>query len=190
MENNPAYQDDYRDEMLNGQIMAMSPRPSVNHNRIINNLLLIFGNYLRGKQCEAFSDGVDVYLTNLDRVIPDMMVVCNPSIIKRDGIHGAPDLIVEILSFSTSKNDKGYKKKLYEQCGVKEYWIVDPRAKTIEVFSLEDSQYIITGIYSHIPDEEIAEMSEEEKAEIEHEFKSSLFDDLTISVEQVFDRTL
>lgn len=189
--NNLAYQyDEPWEEMLDGKILAMSPRPNVNHNIVCTNISRLFGNYLFGKSCIAFGDGTDVYLTENDRVIPDVMIVCNRDIIKRNGIHGAPDLVVEVLSPSTGKNDKGYKKRIYEKCGVKEYWIVDPRFKSIEVYVLEDGHYNIYGIYSHYEDEELIEMDNDEKLEVVYTFKTSLFNDLTISIEDVFDKTL
>ena len=63
MSNNLAYQEDMRTELINGEIVSMSPSATTKHNFIINNLMLIFGNYLLGKNCTPFSDGVDVYLT-------------------------------------------------------------------------------------------------------------------------------
>ena len=136
--NNLAYQAEPWEEKLNGQIILMSPRPSVNHNQLIGNIYHIFRSYLKGKACKAFTDGVDVFLTDKDNVIPDAMIVCNKDIIKPDGIHGAPDLVVEVLSPSTAKNDRGYKKDLYEAAGVKEYWIVDPTMRSIEAYLLSD----------------------------------------------------
>lgn len=185
--NNLAFQDDYRDEILNGQPVAMSPRPSVNHSRVTGNIYRIFGNYLQGKKCEAFPDGVDVYLTEKDRIIPDMMVICNKDIIKPDGIYGAPDLIVEVLSPSTAKRDKGYKKELYEKCGVKEYWIVDVNSRSIDVYQSTDGKFTLENVYIIFPDYTLKNMTEEEKADIITEFKSSLFDDLTINLFDVFE---
>ena len=135
MNENLAYQEAPRMELLNGKIVMMSS-PSVNHNIISFNIARIFSDYLAGKNCMAFHDGVDVYLTNQDRVIPDAMIVCNKNIIQMDGVHGAPDLIVEVLSPSTSKNDRGYKRDLYEKSGVKEYWIIDPLTRSIEAYLL------------------------------------------------------
>ena len=117
---NLAFQEDIWEEILNGKIIAMSPRPSVNHNIVMTNIYNIFTNYLEGNTCEAFTGGIDVHLTEKDTVIPDVMIVCNKEIIKKDGIYGAPDLIVEVLSPGTAKNDRGYKRDLYGKCGVKE----------------------------------------------------------------------
>ena len=189
MNGNLAYQEEFRDEMLDGQLVAMAPSPLVNHNRISFNITRIFQNYLDGKTCEAFNDGTDLYLSPKDRVVPDMMVVCNPDIIKSTGVYGAPDLIVEILSPSTSKRDRGYKKDLYEKCGIKEYWIIDSQSRSIEVYLLKDGKYILDNVYTLYPDYELERMSSEEIAKIQKEFRCSLYDDLIISVEKIFDRT-
>lgn len=173
-------------ELLDGKITFMSPRPNISHNRIITNIVTIFNTYLKGKTCETFSDGVDVYLTEKDRVIPDAMIVCNPEIIKTDAIHGVPDLIVEVLSPSTAKNDKGYKKKLYEKCGVKEYWIVDANNKSVEVYLLKDGEYELENLYIIYPDYVIEKMTDEEKSEIINEFKTSLYNDMTVNVNDIF----
>ena len=135
MNGNLAYQEEPREELLGGRIYMMSS-PTVNHSQIASNIYYAFRSYLKGKTCRPFNDGVDVYLTENDRVIPDAMIVCNKNIIRLDGIHGAPDLVVEVLSPGTAKNDRGYKKNLYETAGVKEYWIVDPISHSIEVYIL------------------------------------------------------
>lgn len=152
MTDNLAYQEEPWEEKLNGQIILMSPRPSVNHNRVAGNIYHIFRNYLEGKTCKAFTDGVDVFLTEKDNVIPDAMIVCNKDIIKPDGIHGAPDLVAEVLSPSTAKNDRGYKKDLYGAAGVKEYWIIDPAMQSIEAYLLSDGRYVLDGFYGIFPD--------------------------------------
>lgn len=61
--------------------------------------------------------------------------------IKKDGLHGAPDLVIEILSPSTAKYDKNQKKVVYERHGVKEYWIVDPETKEVQGFFLKDGAF-------------------------------------------------
>ena len=137
MNTNLAYQEEPREELLNGKIFMMSS-PSVNHYQITFNIVSAFQSYLKGKNCRAFGDGVDVYLTEEDRVIPDAMIVCNKDSIQKNGIHGTPELIVEVLSPSTAKNDKGYKKDLYESVGVREYWIVDPEKQRVMVYGFEN----------------------------------------------------
>ncbi|MDR1532649.1 MAG: Uma2 family endonuclease [Clostridiales bacterium] len=181
-----------REEVLNGHVIAMSPRPLVNHNIVAGNIARLFGNYLRGKPCRAFWE-LDVYLTERDRVIPDVMIVCNRDIIKKNGIYGAPDLIVEVLSPSTATKDRGYKKNLYEKCGVKEYWLVDTDSRSIEVQVLKATgpgpggRFELDKIYSLFPDYMLETMTKEEKADIIHEIKITLFDDMTIKLEEAFE---
>lgn len=154
MNGNPAYQEEPRDELLHGEIYMMSS-PSVNHSQTASNIYYAFRSFLKGKPCRAFNDGVDVYLTDEDRVIPDAMIVCSKNIIRPDGIHGAPDLVVEVLSPSTAQNDRGYKKDLYESSGVKEYWIVDVKSRSIESYMLSDGKYILDRIYQLASDDMI-----------------------------------
>lgn len=184
MADNLAYQEDWRTETYNGEIVYISPRPAVNHNRVSGNIYRAFGNHLEGKPCEAFADGTDVHLTEKDCVIPDVMIVCNRDIIKRDGIYGAPDLIVEVLSFGTQKNDRGYKKNLYEKCGVKEYWLVDPETRTVEVYLSKEGKFDLDEVYQIVPD--YVKMSAEEKEAYKNEVRVSLYDDFYIPLDAIF----
>ncbi|MCI9045595.1 MAG: Uma2 family endonuclease [Peptococcaceae bacterium] len=182
------YDDDYRSELINGKIIMMSPRPVFNHVTVASNIYRIFANYLKGKSCTPFDDGFDLYLTEKDHFVPDAMVVCDPNKIKYNGVHGAPDLVVEVLSPSTMKNDKGYKKDVYEQCGVLEYWLVDVNNKSVEQYLLQDGKFVLNDIYVIQPDYVLDDMSEAEKAELVWDFKCSLYDDLLIHLEDVFER--
>ncbi len=185
---NLAYRnEEIRTELLNSKIVNMTPRPAVNHNIVISNINHIFKTFLKGKNCTTFIDGVDVFLTKDDRVIPDVTIVCNKDIVKKNGIYGSPDLMVEVLSPGTAKNDRGYKKDLYERCGIKEYWIVDTESRSIEVYWLKDGQYVLEDVYSIFPDYLLEKMTEKEKEEVAKEFKTFLFPDLTISLEDVFE---
>ena len=94
MNDNLARVEYQRNELLNGRLVMMSPRPTYNHNRIASNIFRMFDNYLAGKNCTAIADGTDLYLTEKDRFVPDMMIVCDRNKIKYNGVHGAPDLLV------------------------------------------------------------------------------------------------
>lgn len=181
MNENLAYHDELREELLNGEIVMMSS-PSVNHNRVASHIYYAFQTFLRRKPCETFSDGVDVFVTDNDRVIPDVIIVCNREIIEKDGIHGAPDLIVEVLSPGTAKNDRGYKKSLYENLGVREYWIVDTELRSIEVYLLSCGTYTLDEIY-RLPDNG---MIEREKEYCKGTIPVSLYDDFSIPLEEIF----
>ena len=134
---------------------------------------------------QSFFD-VYVYLTDKNKVAPDIAVVCGKDIVKKDGIHGTPDLIAEVLSAGTSARDRAEKKNLYEKHGVKEYWIVSAEGRSIEVYLLENDRYCLDNTYAVHDDFDLSEMTEEEKAAVITEFKTSIFDDLLISVEEVF----
>jgi len=188
MNTNLAYEDETWDELIDGKIVMMSPRPTISHNIVAGNIYNIFSNYLKGKRCTPFSDGVDLYLTEKDRFVPDGMIVCEPNKIKSRGVYGAPDLVVEVLSRSTAKRDRSYKKAVYEKAGVKEYWLVEPNNKSIEQYILEDNQFVLNDIYTLTTDYDLEEMTDEEKAAIVTEFKCSLYDDLIIKLEDVFER--
>lgn len=189
MSGNLAYQEDRREELIDGKVVAMSPRPSFNHNQVSFNIARLFADYLDGRKCTPIADGMDLYLTEENQFVPDFMVVCDPDKIKPDGIHGTPDLVVEVLSPSSMLNDKTRKKEVYAHCGVREYWLVDPVSKTIEVYHTNGNEFILHSIYALRPDWELAKMSEDERAAVETHFKCSLFDDLDISLERIFYRT-
>lgn len=183
---NLAYREDIRKELINGKVAAMSPRPSVNHNVISENIIFIFKQYLRGKKCAPFGDGVDLYLDENNRFVPDGMIVCDRDKVNWDGVHGAPDLVWEILSPSTAKNDKWHKKNVYAFCGVPEYWIVDPVNRAIEIYLLQDGQYVLDNLCTLVPPEYMERLDEDEKAEVITEFKCHLYDDLVIRLEDIF----
>ncbi len=118
-------------ELIYGVPYGMSPAPRLRHQEqaldLAHKLLLFF----EDEPCRVFIAPLDVFLRDEDQdeeivVEPDVLVVCDPDRIKDDGIHGAPDLVAEVLSDSTGGKDWGVKKELYERSGVKEYWIVHP----------------------------------------------------------------
>ena len=194
-QSNLAYQEAYPGEwwtkqMIDGKAVMMAPA-TVNHNRIALNISHIFYTFLKGRKCEYFPDGVGLYLgKNKEEYVPDGMVVCDPDKVKRNGVYGAPDLVVEVLSRSTAKHDRGHKKDVYEQYGVREYWIVSPEDLFIEQYVLQDGRFVLRDVYHKYPAYALEDMTEEERAEIVTEFSCALFEDLTIRVEDVFGRVV
>ena len=100
-------------------------------------------------------------------------------------VDGALGLVIEILSRSTAKRDRGYKKDAYERYGVKEYWIVHPTEFSIEVYTLIDSKYSFDMFYI-LEKRMLDYMTQEEKDEIEYTFSPSMFPDLIIDIREVF----
>lgn len=193
MSSNLAYQDEFRQnirqELIDGQVFMMSPRPAWNHNQVSFNIARLFANHLYGSKCVPIADGMDLFLTEKNHFVPDFMVVCDPDKIKADGVYGAPDLVVEVLSPSTAKNDRERKKAAYAQAGVKEYWIVSPNEKFVEVYRACQGEFSLHDLYTLRQDWELERMTEEERAEVVFQFQCSLFDDLTLSLEDIFYRT-
>lgn len=186
MNGNLAYQNERWEELIDGEVVMMAPA-STGHAAISGNIYNIFKNYLKGKKCAPFVEGPLVYLTEKDHFVPDFMVVCDRSKLKSSGLHGAPDLVVEILSPSTGKRDRSYKKDVYERCGVREYWLVSPGDQYVEQYLLEDGELKLHDVCAHYPDWELEAMSEEKRAAVISSFKCSLFDDLDISLDDIFD---
>ena len=140
-----AWDDDRRWELIDGVPYAMSA-PTWQHQGISGELFLQFGNFLKGKPCRVFAAPFDVRL-NFDAaddtvVQPDLVVICDRSKIGGTGCAGVPDLVVEILSPSTSKHDKLLKFNTYQHAGIREYWMVDPDSKTLSVNILKDGEYV------------------------------------------------
>lgn len=189
MDTDLAYQDDWkesmRNELIGGRLVMMSPA-ATNHVFISGNIYRLFSNYLHGKKCTPIADGVTVYLTDKDHFVPDFMVVCDRDKIKGDGVHGAPDLVVEVLSPSTVKRDRTHKKDVYGKCGVREYWLVDPASKTVEVYRNTGTELVLQEVYAVYPDWMLPRLTESERAAVITEFKCSLFDGLTISLDDIF----
>lgn len=151
-----AWDDNTRYELYNGQPVALAS-PSDVHQRISMALSAQFYNYLEGKKCSAFAAPFDVRLfedkgdspEDVDIVLqPDLMVVCDESKLDRHGVHGAPDLVIEILSPGSARYDKLVKYSLYQRAGVREYWLVDPATRTVCVYVLEDGSYHAATVYS------------------------------------------
>ena len=149
------WEDGVRYELIDGFPYMMSS-PSMNHQRLIGRLFVQFWMFLQGKSCEVFLSPFDVRL-NADEgdnivVQPDLVIVCDRSKLNGKCCVGAPDMLIEVLSPSSSKLDKHIKLQKYQKYGVREYWIVDPDSNTIQAFTLANGLYIIKS-YS---DEDIA----------------------------------
>ena len=144
-----SWDDDIRYELIDG-IAYMMAAPTAAHQSILGELYRQLANYLKGKSCKVFLAPFDVCLSGLgdedDTVVqPDVLVICEVSRLDKKRCNGAPDMVIEILSPSTSKRDLFIKLKKYQNAGVREYWIVDPDSKSVNVHILENGHYVITS---------------------------------------------
>jgi len=174
-----SWPDDEQWEVIEGDAYNMSPGAGITHQNVSGELFYAFKHYLRGKECRVYHPPFDVVLpengetvnsaTNI--VQPDIMVICDKNKLFEDKCCvGTPDLIVEILSPSSASRDMKYKFSLYERFGVKEYWLVDPVYKTVQVYTLGiDKLYGRPAIYSS-----------------EDKIKVGIFADLEIDLKIIF----
>lgn len=140
--------EDERYELLNGELIE-SPSPKEIHQYISGILHLMIGTFVRERSLgKVYFSPFDVVLSDTNVVQPDLLFVSNEraDIITPDNVQGAPDLVVEILSPATAERDRTVKLDLCAHHGVKEYWLVDPDAKTIAVLLRGEGGFVVDGI--------------------------------------------
>jgi len=153
------WMDDVRRELFDGFIRLMTPAPSRMHQEISFNLSRLFGNFIHNKHCKGFAAPSDVRFPKDDKsksdkqvytvLQPDLFIVCDLSKLDDRGCLGAPDLVIEIISPKNSKRDTHDKFEIYQQHGVREYWIINPNDENVTVFILDDkSKFQFVGIYA------------------------------------------
>lgn len=143
------WDDEKRYELIDGIPYMMSPAPTQRHQEVSGALFNQFYTFLKGQSCKIFSAPFDVRLNvdcGDDTVFqPDLLIVCDHSKLDGKCCKGAPDLVIEIVSPSTARTDRVIKYQKYLAAGVKEYWIVEPDTKTIQVCILENGRYYMTA---------------------------------------------
>jgi Uma2 family endonuclease len=141
-----------RVELIKGKIFKMSPAPSRFHQEISWLLARQLDKVFHKSSCKMYAAPFDVRLVNFKEssndnqivtvVQPDLCVICDNEKLDERGCFGAPDLIIEILSPGNSNREMTIKFDLYEENGVKEYWIVNQSEKTILIYVLKDDKFI------------------------------------------------
>lgn len=135
-------------ELIKGKIFRMSPAPATRHQQISSKISNRLWNFLENKQCQVFAAPFDVRLpinskknADVETVVqPDICVICDSNKIDTKGCLGPPDLIIEILSPGNSKKEMKDKYEVYEESGVKEYWLVDIANECVFVYVLDKSR--------------------------------------------------
>ena len=128
----------------------MAPSPTMIHQLILGRLFTFTNDYVEENELGTMIlSPADVVLSMRDVVQPDLMYISaeREDIIAENNVVEAPDLVVEILSEATKTTDRTSKKTLYEQNGVREYWIVDPQKETIDQLILRDGTFELTGTF-------------------------------------------
>jgi Uma2 family endonuclease len=164
-----------RVELLKGYVAKMPSSPNSGHQMISADLTRQFCNFLHKKPFRAFAAPFDVYLPNHKNtgqtiVQPDLCVICDLEKIEKKGCVGAPDLIVEILSPGNSRKEVIDKYEIYQEAGVKEYWVIYPAEQVLQVYSLENAIFVAKK--PNAPGDM---------------YESQLFPELQINVEAIFE---
>ncbi|BCX88459.1 hypothetical protein MIN45_P0828 [Methylomarinovum tepidoasis] len=138
-----ALDDERRYEIINGELLTV-PAPSSFHQRYSRNLEVLLFEFVRERKLgHVFHAPIDVILSPENVVHPDILFVARErrDIIQERGIFGPPDLVVEIVSPSSVHRDYALKQRLYERFGGREYWLVDPGNRTVDVLGLDGDAY-------------------------------------------------
>lgn len=142
-------------ELLRGKIRKMSPAPSIRHQEIAFRLSMQMGTSLKANSCRIFFAPIDVRLYNHKKslkadkevftvVQPDLCIICDPvKLADNRSCNGAPDLVVEILSPGNAKREMKDKFELYEEAGVREYWLVHPLDENVLIYVLDENERFI-----------------------------------------------
>jgi len=135
--------DGHRYELHEGEL-SVTPAPGARHQRVLLNLALVLAPHVRAHTAgELFVAPFDCIMTNITVVEPDLLYLdqARRQLLSERALEGAPTLAIEILSPSTGHIDRRRKMTLYAKHGVDWYWIVDPPARTIDVYRLAGEGY-------------------------------------------------
>lgn len=165
--------DDWRYQLIEGEII-MAPAPNFFHQTIASNIAIAIGRYLADHPLgRVLFAPLDVYLSDNDVYQPDVLFISREreSIIREDGLHGAPDFVVEILSARTARYDLNAKRRGYARAGVRELWLVFPEAKRVDRFALQENAALAASSHA-----------------LGETFHSPLFPDLKFRTNEIFAR--
>lgn len=171
------WQFEERVELIRGKLFKMSPAPNTQHQRISRVLAYRLSAFFINQRCEMFSAPFDVRLPvsrkkgqDTTVVQPDLCVICDPNKLDERGCAGAPDLVIEILSPGNSKKEMREKFEVYEEAGVREYWLVNPLDNVVLVYVLNEAGKYIG----------LAPVTEDQ------ELRAAIFPELLIDLKEVF----
>jgi len=139
-----------RYQLINGEVFQMAS-PSVAHQALLMGLSSKFDNWLLDKPCKVFASPLDVRLfpkeDNSDNTVvqPDLLVVCDKNKLSKGSVNGAPDLVVEIVSPSNTHSEIFHKFHYYLEAGVREYWVIEPETKRVQVHIYDNGHYLSTA---------------------------------------------
>ena len=137
-------------EIIKGKLFRMTAAPSRLHQKVTLKLGALLLQFLNKHPCEVYTAPFDVRLPKVSTkneeiftvVQPDICVICDKDKLDQAGCIGAPDLIVEVLSPGNNKKETHHKYEVYQEFGVKEYWIIQPIEQTLMIYTLQNGRYV------------------------------------------------
>lgn len=163
-----------RYQLIEGELYQMAPAPNLFHQDIVGKVYRLLADHVEKHRLgRVFIAPCDVYLSDHNVVQPDVLFVSTAlaSILATDGVHGAPELVVEVVSPSTAQLDKTAKRRVYARTGVKEFWLIDPVLLQVHLYD-----------FARDPAKAVRILDEDES------FGSALLPGLTIAAADVFKR--
>lgn len=137
----------FKTEKVDGVIFNMSPSAGFAHGQINGNIYQAIKRQIKNSVCSVSMENLDLYLSDDEYVIPDIMLICDRHKVKNDKYRGVPRFVAETLSPRTAFRDRTLKMEKYARLGVDEYWIVSPKERSVEIYYLEEAQYRLIESY-------------------------------------------
>lgn len=177
-------------EIINGKKILFAS-DTLCENMTTGHLLMLLANHVKTNRLGFVFIHLHVYLPDGNLFIPDIifvdkskekLVMDSPE----DEFNIVPDMVAEIFSKSTMKRDIGIKKDVYERNGVKEYWMIDPWSENVQVYLLRDGKYFLDEVYQNYSDEELKNLTDEERAEVQMEIPVAVLDGFKVKIRNIF----
>lgn len=143
----PGFEGYRKVEKMDGVLYDMSPSADYRHGIVNGNIMVSLSNQLKGSLCGVYMENLDLYISDDEWLVPDIMVICSRKDIVKNMYKGVPKFVVETASPSTAHRDRTIKMQKYASIGVPEFWIVHPRGCFVEIYYLIDGKYEVQNSY-------------------------------------------
>ncbi len=174
-------QEPIKTEKIDGVVFNMSPSPGFMHSQINGNIYHAIKTQIKNSVCLVTIENLDLYLSDDEYLIPDIMLICDRQRIKNDKYKGVPRFVAETISPRTVFRDRTLKMEKYAKLGIDEYWIVSPKERSVEVYYLDGDRYQLNKSYILEEDEK----DENYNADVVLALKA--MPAVTIGLQEIFD---
>ncbi len=174
-------QEPIKTEKIDGVVFNMSPSPGFMHSQINGNIYHVIKTQIKNSVCLVTIENLDLYLSDDEYLIPDIMLICDRQRIKNDKYKGVPRFVAETISPRTAFRDRTLKMEKYAKLGIDEYWIVSPKERSVEVYYLDGDKYQLNKSYILEEDEK----DENYNADVVLALKA--MPAVTIGLQEIFD---